>query len=223
MEDGKKAKGTKRLFITNTVILVATALIVLFLNISMKSFDFSQTKNEGNLSTLVKEIKYLNKITIFEIEYEDIIEVNNEKITESNSKDILLKEGVLRYSGKALFGIDFSRFDQQYIDEKNKIIYIPHVTLLDVELNSFSPLFEHYETVPKSSHKINDLNENEQIKIEDKLLDKYIRAAKENLENNALKIFETKKVEIDKKGVEIFKNYFAKVLGIDGYKISYKE
>lgn len=205
------------------LIIAIVALVVYFINAFNKGVTLSQIKNFSNVQTIVKNIKDIEKLVIFQVTYEDIIKVNNEKIDQTYNTAFILQEGVYRYSGKALFGIDFREFNQYYIDEKSKKIYLPSVKLLDIEFKSFNAWFEQYAIEQKNNYQTSYTIVSAPTTIKTGVLDMYKYMAEENLKEKALNIYKIRKEEIDNKGLEIFRKFFAPMFGIQGYEIYYKE
>jgi len=123
-----------------------------------------------------------------------------------------------------LFGIDLSEFSEDDVDRENKIIYIPQVKLLDVGLESFDSWYENYVIEPKiGGLKLGYLDKAIPTEVKNSVMNKYLNLAKETLRNNASEIFISKKKEIDKMGIEMFKKMLSAFIGEEGYKIVYKE
>jgi len=207
------------------ILLAVTTISVLYLmKSSIKLFSFLQTKVVVDISTVIKDIQQLERIVLFELSYEDVINVKNERVGEGFGIYYILKEGIYKYSGTALFGIDLSDFGETDVDKENKVIRIPQVKLLEVGLNSFDAWYENYGIEPKvGGLKLGYLDSTVPESIKNSVSSKYIYMAEQSFRENALGIFMNKEKELEKIGIEMFKKMLSAFVGEEGYRIVYRE
>jgi len=206
------------------LITIGVISVLYLLRSSVNIFSFLQKKVVVNISTFIEDIQQMEKMVLLEFNGEDVIIVKNERVGEEFGIYYVLKDGIYKYSGRVLFGIDLSEFSEDDVDRENKIIYIPQVKLLDVGLESFDSWYENYVIEPKiGGLKLGYLDKAIPTEVKNSVMNKYLNLAKETLRNNASEIFISKKKEIDKMGIEMFKKMLSAFIGEEGYKIVYKE